>query len=449
MDDNVLTQQDIEYITAMYAQWELYKTRNYNLSCRYDGDVTVKDLGISVPPAQVAKLRKCSLMWSHLAVKNIADTSNFEGYIFTNGTPKEFLEAVEINSLVNKYDETLPSQLQHGCSFITTTAGGKNEPAVIHSTYDALHATALWDYRRNRVLCGLAIVDVDPTDPEKITAFNYYAPNGDIVEFETLERKWIWRRLKSFTGRCALEVMRNEPDKRHPFGQTVITNAIRSLEDEANRELVRMIIHSEFFTSPPRWITGAPEDIFENGKWEAYIGSFLALPSIDEEGNNLPQTGQYQQQPMQPHIQYIRQLAALFSSEASIPMHTLLYTDANPASAEAMEASRTQLVERVRKLNRLNGDSLKNVGLLTLSILKQTPVDELTMEDRDFEASFRNPAMNSLSATADAAYKIAVAEPNFVHLPQFWNMLGYNARQIKDIMNNLECVNDLGVDTNE
>lgn len=34
----------------------------------------------------------------------------------------------------------------------------------------------------------------------------------------------------------------------------------------------------------------------------------------------------------------MRQLANQFAAEASIPIHSLLYTDANPASADALEA---------------------------------------------------------------------------------------------------------------
>ena len=89
------------------------------------------------------------------------------------------------------------------------------------------------------------------------------------------------------------------------------------------------------------------DDIFANKeRWDAYLGSFFALP-VNEEGAN-PQTGQYPQGDMQPHISYMRQLANMFAAEAQIPVHSLLYTEANPTSADAIEASRNDLIEKVK-----------------------------------------------------------------------------------------------------
>jgi hypothetical protein len=431
-------------IQTLLQQWGSHIVRNQHLSDHYNGKVPVKDIGISVPPPLVNKLSRCSVMWCKQAVKRLADLSIIEGYDFTKGnSPAGFDEAWQANDIIDLYDETLPSQLQHGPAFWTVTAGDDNEPAFIVSSYDAQHATALYDYRHRQVLCGLAIVDVDTKHPDKATAYTYYAENGDIVEFELLDNgEWISRRLENGTGKCLLTAARTEPDKQHPFGQSVITNSILSLEEEANRQCVRMVLHSELFTSPTRWVLGANDDIFENGRWEAYLGSIFALPSIDSDGENLPQTGQYAQASIQPHISYIRQLASQFAAEANIPIHSLLYTDANPASAEAIAASKDDLVERTRKVNRLNGQTLHDIALLALSLQTETPVAQLSPELRSFSIQWRNPLLPTLAASADAAQKTAAAVPGFAGTPTYWRMLGYTDNQIaeinKEILENLQ-----------
>lgn len=429
--NNVLTSEEEGLIRAMHAQWAAYLSRNQNLSNHYNGLVPVQDIGISVPPPIVNKLKRCSMMWSRQAVKRIADGSILEGYNFETNEPSGFQYVWDANDVINKYDETLPSQLQHGPSFWTVTAGAQGEPESIISSYDAMHATALWDYRHNRILCGLAIVDVDPENRDQPTAVNFYAPDGSIVEIEQGNGKWLMRRLRSDVGRCCMEVMRNEPDKMHPFGKSVITPAILSLEEEANREAIRMVLHAELYTSPTRWVMGADDEMFDEKAWEQYLGSVFVVPQPD--GNGTPTTGTYSQGTMEPHIAYIRQLANQFAAEASIPIHSLLYTEANPASAEAIEASRHDLVERVQKVNRLNGASLRNISLIALSLLEKKPFAELSENTRSFSAQFRNPLMPTLAASADAAQKLGASVPGFAGTPTYWRMLGYNDRQIADI----------------
>ena len=133
---------------------------------------------------------------------------------------------------------------------------------------------------------------------------------------------------------------------------------------------------------------------------------------------------------MTPHTDYMRYLAQLFAAEASIPVQELISTEANPASAEALEASRHALVERVERINRLNGRSLRNIGLMTLSVMEEVPVAELGEIEHSLSVQWRNPLFNSLAASADAASKIAATVPGFAGTATYWKMLGYNEEQI-------------------
>lgn len=430
---DVVTAEERGMIQEMIANWTAHIVKNRNLSDHYNGKVPVQDVGISIPPPMVSKLSRCSMMWCKQAVKRVADASIIDGFY----GDERVLEVMNANELIDQYVETLPSQLQHGVSFWTVTAGGEGDPKVLISSYDAEHATALYDYRHRRVLCGLAIIDVDVKDPTKPTAYNFYAPDGTIVEADLVKGGWVYRRLNGGSGRCMMEVMRNDPDKQHPFGKSAITPAILSLEEEANREAVRMVMHSELYTAPTRWVMGAPDDIFDGERWQAYLGSIFALPTDPDSGER-PTTGQYSQGDMQPHISYIRQLANQFAAEASIPIHSLLYTEANPASAEAIEASRNDLIEKVNRLNSLNGHSMQNIALMVQSILEEKPIADLDV-DNTFSVKWRNPLHPSLAASADAATKLAASVPGFAGTPTYWSMLGYTDDQIAEIEKEIEA----------
>lgn len=442
-----ITSEELGMFREMVERWGRLINRNRLRMAHYEGEVNVKDLGISVPPPMASKLRRCSMMWSRQAVDRIADCSIIDGISFLDGPPEGFTDMVARNEVYDQYDEVLPSQLVHGCSFWTVTAGEPGEPSAVISTHDAEHATALYDYRHRRVLAGLSIVDVDPRDPSRATAANFFAPDGSTIEMRANSKgQWFARRRRCDSGRCMMEVMRHSPRKGKPFGQSAITRSILSLEDEANREAVRMVMHSELYTAPTRWVMGAPDDIFENGRWEAYLGSIFALP-INDEGDK-PSTGSYTIGDFQPHIAYIRQLANQFAAEASIPIHSLLYTEANPASAEAIEASRNDLVEKVAKVNRLNARTLERVLMLALSLMQETPYAELGENERSVRVNFRDPQHPGMAARTDAAMKTAAAVEGFTQTEDFWLMLGYDMdgakRMVATLAGNAARVSALG-----
>ena len=440
MNRHLLTPDENRLFDVMLRNWAGLLGRNRERMRHLEGKVTVRDLGISIPPPMRRRLQRCSVMWAHQAVHRVADASTIRRFSMPQGDGIGLADVLAQNDVEGQYDEIQPSQLAHGPAFFTVTAGGAGEPAAIVASYDAEHATAIYDYRRRRMLAGLTIVDVDPYQPDRATAANFFSPDGTVVEMErNMTGGWRSRRRRGATGRCMMVAMVNEPTRLKPFGTSAITPAIMSLEDEMNREAVRMALQAEIFTAPTRWVMGADDDIFaDKARWEAYLGSIFALP-VNEEGE-APKTGQYPQGDMQPHISYVRQLANQFAAEAKIPIHSLLYTDANPASAEAIEASRNDLVEKVLSANRRNARALHDVAMLVASIVTETPVADLPHEITSLEVKFANPQHATLSARADAAQKTAQSVPGFTRTRAYWRMLGYDEDEVSEVLSNLDRI---------
>ena len=108
-------------------------------------------------------------------------------------------------------------------------------------------------------------------------------------------------------------------------------------------------------------------------------------------------------------------------------------SEANPTSAEAVLAQSKTLTGMAEQLNVGNGDSLRNIALMAQAITEEKSLDELSESQQDVIAHFKNPAMPSVSVSADAAMKIATARKGFANTDTFLEMIGFDQAAIRKI----------------
>ena len=407
----------------------------------YQGKNRLKDLGISIP--QCIKGLNGTIGWAAKAVDALAVRSRFDGFSFVDGQTHGLDEIFNGNAFKAKYQQSVTSELINSCAFITVSKGGADEPPVIVNTYSALNASAVWDFRRNRIKYGLVIVDkqkryITSTEEDmEVTAVNLYT-NTDVWEIDKVGESWQAQRLPHIMGRPLMECLVYRPTLDRPFGRSRISRAAMEVIDNATRESVRTEIHSEFFTSPQRVILGVdPNDVF-SGKSEqqALIGSFLAL-GRDEEGE-VPQVTQFAQASMQPHLDYMRSLASRFSAITNVPLAEMGVVTDNPSSAEAIAASKEALVIEAEDLNALNGEALKTIGKMAMAILQNKPLTKLTDAEKTIMPRFKNPSTPSIVTQADAMVKLASAASSESWLPKtqvFWEEVGFPEEKVDRVLN--------------
>ena len=153
-----------------------------------------------------------------------------------------------------------------------------------------------------------------------------------------------------------------------------------------------------------------------------------------------------------PHVEMLRMLATQFSAATGLTVtDTGVVNDANPTSADAVVAQSQTLVGMAEQLNTGNGDALQNIALMAIAIANNTTVNALTEEQADVIAHFKNPAMPSLAATADAAIKIASARQGFASTDTFLEMIGFDQADIRRIraqeqrVQGMQTLEELGV----
>lgn len=400
-----LPDDEMEMLFDLLVVWDEKLARNGLRTRYYEMKNRLKDLGIAIPPS----LRNVETVvgWPAKAVDALASRSRFDGFTWDNdeGEASPLSDVLAANRFPILYGQAVSSELVHSCAFLTVSRGGEGEPAAIISAYSAENAAALWDERTKRISCGMTVVDVErrAMAPARPSWVNLYTPT-DVWEIHREDELWRARRHPHEMGRPMMEPLVYRPTVDRPFGKSRISRAVMSIADSAVRCALRTEVAAEFAAAPQKYLLGADDDIFEDtSKWDAYIGAIMAI-SRDEDGE-VPQFGQLPQASMQPHVDYMRSLAARFSGETGIPISELGVVHDNPASAEAIYAAKESLVIEAENLNMTNGAALRDIGLMALAASRNAPLSSLTPAELTLQPRFRNPAMPSIVTQADAIVK--------------------------------------------
>ena len=161
-----------------------------------------------------------------------------------------------------------------------------------------------------------------------------------------------------------------------------------------------------------------------------FVGSLLTATSNPETGEN-PLFGQLAQGSLAPHVEKMRMTATQFAAATGLTVTDVgVINDANPTSSDAILAQSQTLVLMAQQLNNGNGDALRTIARMAQAIARSVTLDELTEEERDVMAHFKNPAMPSVAVTADAAIKIATARQEFASTDTFLEMIGFDQADI-------------------
>lgn len=413
--------------------WSQKLPRNQLRTCHYEAKEGIKNLGIAVPD-DFANM-DLALGWCAKAVDILAARSIFDGFVYDGSEIESLERIVKQNNLITSYKQATQSELINCCAFGTVMRGQDGEPPVVINFHTAENAAALWNYRKKRIDWGLVVTDMkrEKGSPDKLNPTCVMMHSDKMVyTFTEVGDNWTMVRLPHIMGRPLMVPMPYKPSLKRPFGKSRISRAVMSLSACAVRARLRAELGSEFYTVPQKYLLGASDEDFDRDKWATYIGTIFTAGK-DEDGDT-PKFGQLPQASMQPHTEYMRDLAAQFSGETSIPISSLGVIHDNPASAEAIYAAKEDLVIEAQDLNRINGDALCELARLALCIDQNKSYSELTDEELAIEAHFKNPALPSLVSQADAVVKIASVAPWLVESEVFLEEVGFDDATRKRLM---------------
>ena len=414
-------------------------SKNITKNKYYEGKISVNDvnLGIALPDG-LQKL-EIGCAWGAKTVDVLAARSMFDGYVGLNGEEVEELDSIVVsNNLIAEYAKACRDELKFGCTFATLSADTDIKCKIrFHSPQTA---AASWDGEKGRISRGFAIIDTAPDD------VNTYDWTPSLVNYYTDEAIWVIERHDNGNwyatehphkmGRPLMEALIWNATSNKPFGRSRIKEPVRRLIDGYVRTIANATIGLEFSTSPQKYLLGVTDEQFTavvNDKFRQYIGSILTSTTNPETGEK-PTFGQLQQGTLAPHVEMLRILSTQFSAATGLTVTDVgVINDANPTSSEAILAQSQTLIGMAEQLNLGNGDSLRTIALMALAIANNVSIEDLSQEQLDLVAHFKNPAMPSVAVTADAAIKIASSREGFANTDTFLEMIGFDKADIRRI----------------
>ena len=423
-----LLEEDRDTVLALYQLYQKKLPRNLLRDCYYEMKQKPYDLGISVPP-HLRRLEQV-IGWAAKSVDSLANRSQFDGFVCEDENMLLSLQRIcARNNLKRKYRKAVRSELKHSCAFAAVTSTHENRAQI--NVYPATAAAALWSDHLDRISAGMVVVDRDNSArgegrPIWVDVFT----DNAIIEIRCINGKWTADYNYHGMGRCLMEALTHNAMLDRPMGTSRISRAVMNICDSAMRASVRSEISSEFFTSPQKYLLGADKDALNGkSKWDAYIGNIFAV-SRSKTGE-VPQFGQLSQGSMQPHIDYMRALAARFSGETNVPINELGIISDNPSSAEAIYASKEPLVIDAQNLNADNGEALQRIAQMALAVEQNSDLETIQEQTLNLQTKFKNPALPSVVSQSDAMVKQIGAIPWIGETDVALEQLGYNDEQIQ------------------
>lgn len=430
--------EEVSKLQKLIDEFQLHNSKNQLKNRYYEGNISLREVNLGIAlPDNIGNL-EVGCAWGAKTVDVLASRSMFDGFVGTNGEDVEQLNQIVIdNNLIAEYSKACRDELKFGCTFATLSADPKIGCKIrFHSPQTS---SALWDGEKRRISCGFAIIDTEPTndgDNAYIPTLVYYYTDEAVWELRLVNSVWYATEHKHKMGRPLMEPIIWNATSDKPFGRSRIKEPIRRLIDGYIRTIANATIGLEFATSPQKYLLGITDEQFDaviNNKFKQYVGSILASTNNPETGEK-PSFGQLPQGSIQPHVEMIRVLATQFSASTGLTVtDTGVVNDANPTSSEAIIAQSQTLISMAEQLNVGNGDALRTIALMAQAIANNVKLEELTQAQSDVVAHFKNPAMPSVSATADSALKIASARQGFAQTDTFLEMIGFDKAEIRRI----------------
>lgn len=434
-----LSEEERILLRRLLQVYEKHRYKNAEKNKYYEGKISLGsvNLGIALPEGMRGLEIGCA--WGAKTVDVLAALSMFDGFVGVNGEDLAELEKlVDANDLIAQYMPAARDELKYGCTFATLSADPEIGCKIrFHSPQTA---AALWDGALGRISCGFAIIDTgaDELRPAQTvpTMVNFYTNDAVIVLRRYGRDDWRAERHPHKMGRPLMEPMIWNATSDKPFGRSRIKEPVRRLIQGYVRTIANATIGLEFATSPQKYLLGITDEQFDvviNQRFKQYVGSIIASTTNPESGEK-PTFGQLPQGNITPHVEMVRVLATQFSAATGLTVtDTGVVNDANPTSSDALIAQSRTLIAMAEQMNRGNGGALKTIALMALAITKNETLEDLTEEERDVVAHFKNPAMPSVAVTADAAIKIASARPAFASTDTFLEMIGFSQADIRRI----------------
>ena len=305
----------------------------------YLGTQVVENLRIAIP--KELEFIAPALGWGAMAVDPYVERLHVEGFRLANATDSDdFLGDALGSSFASEQALAFTDALSLKRSYWCVGSGESKGDAPVVTVESPINTSVLWNLRATEPTAALLEYWRDGRHhgalmlPRK----TIHLATNDAGEWVVVSRD------EHGFDFVPIVRMAHKPLTRDRDGRSAITPALRYNIQNACRTMLGLEVSREIYSVPQKILLGASESDFVNSDgtaksaWDTYINKVLALER-DADGN-LPELKQLQ--PYDPSV-FTKILDWLASSSAGYvaapPQDMGLYTQGNPATAEAVQAA--------------------------------------------------------------------------------------------------------------
>ena len=403
-------------VAQLVGVYDHVSPRNAELDRYYDGKIYVPELGLTVDRADFVQARSAiACYWPEKVVDALADRIRLRA--ITDGTETGASDAIaDANNIVGQYDGFLLSKLKHGVMFATVGAQDSGIPLVRFHTAKTAAAIPTDDMRLGAIGAGFAIAKWGMPDE-----FGHLSPvQVNLYERETTTvlvydgQRWKVDYATRSAGEPMMFAFVHRQTGEKPFGKSRITRFVQGLTQSAVRVLWDAEVSAALYAMPKDALLGLSDDQYDaimSNKQKAYMDSLLAATTNDEGGN--PTLMRLSANSPEVYRTQLNMLGAQLSGATGTPLNSLGIVQDNPSSAEAIQMSREDICLIAENDIQADRESMRAMMRCALAVAGNTTVDGLTDAERDIRVAYAEPMLNSRSALADFAVKLASVREGF------------------------------------
>lgn len=331
-------------------------------------------------------------------------------------------------------------------SYVLVGEGDDDVPLITaQSAFDAIHED---DPRTHNVRYGVN----QWTDEDGARWVNLFYPTGRTtwvkkpkatgwtVDGKTEENTFGLPRLVPLINDPRILGRRVPGRSDQRLGRSVFHDLIGPTE-ALNKNLTDMMVSGEFHAMPRRWAAGLSENDFvdENGKpldtFSLIAGRLWGVENKDAKFGQFPEAN------LDNFHATAKLLVQFAFMQLGLPAHYLPFVGDNPASADAIRSSESQLVKRAERKQSVLSTRWERVQRLVL-LTQGKPADE---KARQIETMWSDPATPTFAQKADGTVKLVQAKDSsgrsIITVDQAREDLGYTQGQ-RDRMRDADAAAD-------
>lgn len=359
---------------------------------------------------------------------------DIEGFRFsgTDSSDEDLWRVFEHNDGRMLSQQAHRESLALGRAYSIVGEGEDDTPLLtVESPFEAIHED---DPRTHEVKNGIKVW----TELDKTRFVSLYHPNGRATWYRQ-KGEWAFdSREENDFNLCRMVPLINDPrilgryragkfDER--LGRSVFHDIIPVM-DALNKIASDMMVSAEFHALPRRWATGLSEDDFVDEATGKQLDTFSLIAGrmwgVESKDAKF---GQFQEADLSNFHNTIKILTQIASMKLALPPHYTTFTGDNPASADAIRSSESQLVKKAERKQQTLSSRWERVQRLVL--LTQGNKDNSAA--RQIETLWRDPSTPTIAQKADAIAKMVAVKDgqgrSLLPIQQAREDLGYTATQ--------------------